>query len=75
MRDNTMGKGQQDKQWQTIQWPKDNRTNNDRQYNGKRTTGQTMTENTMAKGQHDKQWQKIQWLKDNKTNNDRQYNG
>ena len=29
-----MAKGQQDKQLQTIQWLKDNRTNNDRQYNG-----------------------------------------
>ena len=34
MKDNTMDKGQQDKQWQTIQWLKDNKTNNDRQYNG-----------------------------------------
>ena len=29
-----MAKGQQDKQRQTIQWLKDNRTNNERQYNG-----------------------------------------
>ena len=29
-----MAKGEQDKQWQTIQWLKENRTNNDRQYNG-----------------------------------------
>ena len=50
-----MDKGQQDKQRQTIQWLKDNRTNNDRQYNGKRATGQTKTDNTMAKGQQDKQ--------------------
>ena len=34
MKHNTMAKGQQDKQWQTIQWLKDNKTNNDRQYNG-----------------------------------------
>jgi hypothetical protein len=38
-----------------IQWLKDNRTNNDRQYNGYRTTGKKMTDNTMAKGQQDKQ--------------------
>ena len=60
MTDNTMAKGQHD--------------NNDRQYNGYKTTGQTMTDNTMAKGQQEKQWQTIQWLKDNRTNNDRQYN-
>ena len=29
-----MAKGQQDKHLQTIQWLKDNRTNNERQYNG-----------------------------------------
>ena len=29
-----MAKGQQDKQRQTIQWLKDNMTNNERQYNG-----------------------------------------
>ena len=29
-----MAKGQQDKQRHTIQWLKDNRTNNERQYNG-----------------------------------------
>ena len=29
-----MDKGQQEKQRQTIQWLKDNRTNNERQYNG-----------------------------------------
>ena len=34
MTDNTMANGQQEKQWQTIQWLKDKRTNNDRQYNG-----------------------------------------
>jgi hypothetical protein len=34
MADNTIAKGEQDKQWQTIQWLKENRTNNDRQYNG-----------------------------------------
>ena len=50
-----MDKGQQHKQRQTIQWLKDNRTNNDRQYNDQRTTGQKMTDNTMAKGQQDKQ--------------------
>jgi hypothetical protein len=55
MKDNTMDKGQQDKQRQTIQWIKDNRTNNDRQYNGYRTTGQTMTDNTMDKGQQENQ--------------------
>ena len=33
MTDNTMAKGQHDKQWETMQWLKDNRTNNDRQYN------------------------------------------
>ena len=59
MTDNTMAKGQQDKQWQTTQCLKENRTNNDRQYNGKRTTGQTMTDITMVKGQQDKQWQTI----------------
>jgi hypothetical protein len=75
MKDNTMSKGQQDKQWKTIQWLKDNRTNNDKQYNGQRTTGQTSTDNTMDKDQHDKQWQTIQWIKDNSKNNDRQYNG
>ena len=31
---NTIAKGQQDKQWQTIKWLKDNRKNNDRQCNG-----------------------------------------
>ena len=41
MKDNTMDKGQQDKQWQTIQWLNDNR--------------QTMTDNAMDKGQQDKQ--------------------
>jgi hypothetical protein len=74
MKDNTMEKGQQDKQRQTIQWLKDNRTNNDRQYNGYRTIGQTMKDNTMDKGQQEKQRQTIQWLKDNRTNNERQYN-
>jgi hypothetical protein len=54
MTDNTMAKGQQEKQLQTIQWLKDTRTNNDRQYNGYMTTGQIMTDNTMAKGQQDK---------------------
>ena len=34
MTDNTMAKGEQDKHWQSIKWLKDNRTNNDRQYNG-----------------------------------------
>jgi hypothetical protein len=29
-----MAKGQQDKQWKTIHWLNDNRTNNDSQYNG-----------------------------------------
>jgi hypothetical protein len=41
MKDNTMDKGQQDKQRQTIQWL--------------RTIGQTMKDNTLAKGQQDKQ--------------------
>jgi hypothetical protein len=41
MTDNTLPKGQQDKQGQTIQWQK--------------TTGQTMTDNTVAKGQQEKQ--------------------
>ena len=50
-----MEKGQQDKQRQTIQLLKDHRTSNERQDNGKRTTGQTKTDNTMAKGQQDKQ--------------------
>ena len=50
MTDNTMAKGQQDKQWQTIQWLKDNRTR--------------MTDNTMVKGQQDKQWQTIKLQKD-----------
>ena len=31
MTDNKMPKGQQEKQWQTMQWLKDNRKNNDRQ--------------------------------------------
>jgi hypothetical protein len=60
MADNTMAKGEQDKQRQTIQWLKDNRTNNDRQYNGYRTKGQTMKDNTMAKEQQEKQRQTIQ---------------
>jgi hypothetical protein len=30
MTENTMAKGQQDKQRQKIQWLKDNKTNNDR---------------------------------------------
>ena len=50
-----MAKGQQDKQLQTIQWLKDHRKSNERQYNGKRKTGQTKTDNIMAKGQQDKQ--------------------
>jgi hypothetical protein len=75
MTENTIAKGKQDKQWQTIQWIKENRTNNDRQYNGKRTTGKTMTENAIAEGKQEKQWQTMQWLKDNRKNNDRQYNG
>ena len=29
MTDNTMAKGQQEKQWQTIQWLKESRTNNE----------------------------------------------
>jgi hypothetical protein len=33
MADNTIAKGEQDKHWQTIQWLKEIRTNNDRQYN------------------------------------------
>jgi hypothetical protein len=56
------------KEGQTIQWPKDRRTDNtmakrqkDRQYNGQKTEGQTIqwpkdrrTDNTMAKRQKDK---------------------
>ena len=38
-----------------MQWLKDNRTNNDTQYNGKKTTGKTMADNTMDKGQQEKQ--------------------
>jgi hypothetical protein len=34
MTENTMAKGKQDKHLQTIQWIKDNRENNNRQYNG-----------------------------------------
>jgi hypothetical protein len=34
MTDTTIAKEQQDKQWQTIQWLKDKRKYNDRQYNG-----------------------------------------
>ena len=34
MTGNTMTKGQEDKQRHTIQWLKDNSTNNDRLYNG-----------------------------------------
>jgi hypothetical protein len=41
MTDNTMANGQQ--------------TNDDRLYNGKKTTGQTMTDNTVAKEQQEKQ--------------------
>ena len=70
-----MVKGQQDKQWQTIQWLKDNRQTMTDNTMAKGQSGQTMTDNTMVKGQQDKQWQTIQWLKDNRTNNDTQYNG